>query len=324
MSTLILIVALHVVSSTVQQERNAAAGDVFEIFRRAAVKAAPAAGDDARRAADVPVLNHWREEHGLNKLPPTTSTTKPTTMRTTAPTAAAAAAAAAAAQAARTTAARETVAEANNNDSPFLHHSCDIKCAIAGVQWLALPLQSPEADRFVVELQLSVTDAQGVRMVMQDMLSNVIQLRISSHRIASVDDVDHGAMLHADLRPRESELNEIQLEPMPNGPLWHLRLAVSLSARSVGVAATNKTHVLAPHNAGGDWRIVTRHAVPLLPSNFDRLRDSMTLWFKVVPAALSVESGASVRVCLRDTACSPWQEDIDSVAFGLRSGRVRL
>jgi hypothetical protein len=317
MSTLILIVALHFVWSTVQQERNAAAGDVFEIFRRAAVKAAPAAGDDARRAADVPVLNHWREEHGLNKLPPTT-TSKATIMRTTAPIAAAAQAAP------RTTAARETVGEANNNDSPFLHHSCDIKCAIAGVQWLALPLQSPEADRFVVELQLSVTDAQGVRMVMQDMLSNVIQLRISSHRIASVDDVDHGAMLHADLRPRESELNEIQLEPMPNGPLWHLRLAVSLSARSVGVAATNKTHVLAPHNSGGDWRIVTRHAVPLLPSNFDRLRDSMTLWFKVVPAALSVESGASVRVCLRDTACTPWQEDIDSVAFGLRSGRVRL
>lgn len=315
LSTLTFVVLF--VSLTVQQERNAAAGDVFEIFRRAAVKAAPAAVDDARRAADVPVLNHWREEHGLNKLPPT-STTKATLLRTTAP-------AAAPQQAARGAATQQaTLATEANNDSPFLHHSCDIKCAIAGVQWLALPLQSPEADRFVVELQLSVSDAQGVRMAMQDMLSNVIQLRVSSHRIASVDDVDHGAMLHADLRPRESELNEILLEPMPNGPLWHLRLAVSLSARSVGVAATNKTHVLAPHNSGGDWRFVTRHAVPLLPSVFDRSRDSMTLWFKVVPVALAVESGASVRVCLRDTACTAWQDDIDSVAFGLRSGRVRL
>jgi hypothetical protein len=303
MSTLVLLLLLCVTVS-IQQERHAAA-DVFEVFRRAAVKA-PAA-DTERRAADVPVVNQWRAEHGLNKLPTVTTSAMPKTV---------AAAAAAAATA--------TAAAVQANDSPFLHHSCDIKCAIAGVQWLALPLQSPEEDRFVVELQLSLTDAQGVRTTMQNMLSHVIQLRMSSHRIASVDDADHGAMLHADLRPRNGELNEIALEPMPNGPLWHMRLAVSLSERSVGIAATNKTHVLAPHNSGGDWRAVTRHAVPLLPSSFDRTRDSMTLWFKVVPVALADETGASVRVCLRDTSCATWQDEIDSVAFGLRSGRARV
>jgi hypothetical protein len=287
--SLLLPSVLLCVTATVQQERHAAA-DVFEVFRRAAVKApaAPAAAADSqRRAADVPVVNQWREEHGLNKLPPAASVARTVPPRT-ATTAVVPPATSAAAP-----------IEAADNDSPFLHHSCDIKCAIAGVQWLALPLQSPEAERFVVELQLSVTDAQGARMSMQNMLSNVIQLRISSHRIASIDDADHGAMLHADLRPRDAELNEIALEPMPNGPLWHLRFAVSLSARSVGVAATNKTHVLAPHNSGGDWRIVTRHAVPLLPSNFDRTRDSMTLWFKVVPAALSDDIGC---LCARVSA----------------------
>lgn len=254
-----------------------AAADVFEVFRRAAIKPVVSL-DTERRAADAPVIAKWRQQNQLDA--PTTPT--PTT------TAAAPAASAAA------------------RDSPFVHKACDVRCAVAATTWLALPLQEPPRDRFVVEVQVSVTE-HGERVDIER-LRQAVLLRLSAHHVAAVDDAEHGALLHAELRQLGSELNEIQLTPLPTGPLWHFRFAIDLATSSIGVAVANKTHVIAPHNSGGEWRFATRHAVPLL---LRATRDAMTFWFRVSHEV----AGATVRVCVREVTCTEWLDSVDAVAF---------
>jgi hypothetical protein len=256
-----------------------AAADVFEVFRRAAIKPVVSL-DSERRAADAPVIAKWREQNHLDgaasAAPPTTATTQPST----------------------TAVAR---------DSPFVHKACDVRCAVAATTWLALPLQAPPSERFVVEIQVSVTE-HGERVDIERLRQTVL-LRLSAQHVAAVDDAEHGALIHAELRLRGSELNEIQLAPLPAGPLWHFRFAFDLATSSIGVAVANKTHIIAPHNSGGEWRFATRHAVPLLLRSAPR--DALTFWFRVSHE----EAASTVRVCVREVTCTEWLDSVDSVAF---------
>jgi hypothetical protein len=269
-----------------------AANDVFEIFRKAALKPVPVV-NERERVQDLPVIQQWREQHRLPKLVDAVSTPTPPTPPVL----------------------QQQQQPPRPIDDPFVHKACDIKCSVALESWLSLPLHAPKRSRFVLEVQLSVT-RQGERVPIE-LLRQLVQLRVSAHHVESVDDAEHGALFHADLRLRSSELNEILLEPLPHGALWHIRVAIDLQTSSIALAVANRTHVISPHSGGSsDWHFVTRHAVPLLLRG--SADDPLMFWFRVS----GDDDDSVVRICVRDASCTEWIDSIDSVAVAGRGGRV--